>query len=109
MEKFSGTELYEYLKKISAGKLTTALKPQYVDKLPKHYTGKVFELLGKLNESDELESIITELTLKHTLEHDLTALSGGELQRLAIAATLVKDADIYYFDEPSSYLDIHQR
>ena len=68
LDKFSGTELHDFLKKVSDGELTTALKPQYVDKLPKHHTGKVFELLGKLNENDELENIITELTLKHTLE-----------------------------------------
>src|SRR2546426_772013 len=28
---------------------------------------------------------------------------------MAIAATMLKDADIYFFDEPSSYLDIYQR
>jgi ATP-binding cassette subfamily E protein 1 len=109
LDKFSGTELFDYLKKLTSGGLRTALKPQYVDKLPKHYKGKVFELLGKLSESEDLEKIITDLGLKHTLEHKLDELSGGELQRLAIAVTLVKDADIYFFDEPSSYLDIHQR
>lgn len=109
LTKFAGTELHDYLKELSSGNLKTALKPQYVDKLPKHYTGKVYELLGKLSEIDELEKIITDLGLKHTLEHNLSELSGGELQRIAIAATLVKDADIYFFDEPSSYLDIYQR
>ncbi|WP_455392994.1 ATP-binding cassette domain-containing protein, partial [[Eubacterium] cellulosolvens] len=109
MQKFAGTELVEYLKKLTSGEIKTALKPQYVDKLPKHFEGKVYELLGKISEHPDLEQIITELHLKHTLEHELTALSGGELHRLAIAATLVKDADIYFFDEPSSYLDIHQR
>jgi ATP-binding cassette subfamily E protein 1 len=39
----------------------------------------------------------------------MTELSGGELQRVALAATMMKDADIYFFDEPSSYLDIYQR
>jgi ATP-binding cassette subfamily E protein 1 len=109
LDKFAGTEISDYLKRLSEGKIKTALKPQYVDKLPKHHTGKVYELLGKLSESEDLQKIITELSLAHTLEHDLTALSGGELQRIAIAATLVKDADIYFFDEPSSYLDIYQR
>src|SRR2546428_13354673 len=28
---------------------------------------------------------------------------------MAIAATMLKEADIYFFDEPSSYLDIYQR
>ncbi len=109
LDKFAGTELHDYLIKIANSELRTALKPQYVDKLPKHYSGKVYALLGKLSESDSLEDIIIDLDLKHTLDHNLDQLSGGELQRLAIAATLVKDADIYFFDEPSSYLDIHQR
>jgi ATP-binding cassette subfamily E protein 1 len=109
LDKYSGTELHDYFKKLSAGEIKPALKPQYVDSLPKVFSGKVYELLAKLSESDELEKIITELGLKHTLEQNLDELSGGELQRLAIAATLVKDADIYFFDEPSSYLDIFQR
>nr|MDO8119418.1 ATP-binding cassette domain-containing protein [Candidatus Sigynarchaeota archaeon] len=36
-------------------------------------------------------------------------LSGGELQRFAIALCLFKDADIYLLDEPSAYLDAEQR
>src|SRR2546430_14860471 len=28
---------------------------------------------------------------------------------MAIAATMLRDSDIYFFDEPSSYLDIYQR
>jgi len=47
--------------------------------------------------------------LVDVLDRDLNKLSGGELQRVAMAATLMKDADVYFFDEPSSYLDIYQR
>lgn len=36
-------------------------------------------------------------------------LSGGELQRFIIGLTCVQKADIYMFDEPSSYLDVKQR
>jgi translation initiation factor RLI1 len=39
----------------------------------------------------------------------VAVLSGGELQRFAIAARLVCDAEMYMFDEPSSYLDVRQR
>merc|ERR1712142_570259 len=36
-------------------------------------------------------------------------LSGGELQRFACAVVCVQNADIFMFDEPSSYLDVKQR
>jgi len=47
--------------------------------------------------------------LKYLLERELTTLSGGELQRVSIAASIVRDADIYLIDEPSAYLDSQQR
>ena len=28
---------------------------------------------------------------------------------MALCATLLKEADVYFFDEPSSYLDIYER
>jgi ATP-binding cassette subfamily E protein 1 len=39
----------------------------------------------------------------------VTHLSGGELQRFAIGTVCVQKADVYMFDEPSSYLDVKQR
>lgn len=39
----------------------------------------------------------------------LDQLSGGELQRFAIGMCVVRKADVYMFDEPSSYLDVKQR
>ena len=50
-----------------------------------------------------------ELQLEEVLDNKITEVSGGELQRVAIAATVLKDANLYIFDEPSSYLDIRQR
>jgi translation initiation factor RLI1 len=43
------------------------------------------------------------------MDRDVAKLRGGELQRFAIAIVAVQDADIYMFDEPSSYLDVKQR
>ena len=40
---------------------------------------------------------------------NIDQLSGGELQRFAIAICCVQNADVYMFDEPSSYLDVKQR
>ena len=66
-------------------------------------------MLSKVDERGIFEEITKELGLYHLLERKVKELSGGELQRMAICATLMKEADVYFFDEPSSYLDIHQR
>jgi len=50
-----------------------------------------------------------ELNLDPIWDRRLTQLSGGELQKFAIAAVLVRDADIYLIDEPSSFLDVRER
>ena len=47
--------------------------------------------------------------LKDVLTREVGDLSGGELQRFAIAMACVQSADVYMFDEPSSYLDVKQR
>jgi len=102
-------ELRDFLIAVKEQKITIALKPQNVDKIPKNIDGTVGELLSKVDQRGIFEEITVELGLNHLLDRDLKQLSGGELQRMAICATLMKDADVYFFDEPSSYLDIHQR
>ena len=109
LEKSKGTELHEYLEKLVAKELRTALKPQYVDKLPRVAKGTVGALLKKVDDQGRLDDLAARLSLEPVLHRDIAHLSGGELQRTAIAATMLKDADVYFFDEPSSYLDIYQR
>lgn len=109
LERHAGTELHNYLTKVADASLRTSFKPQYVDKLPKAHKGKVGELLERVDDSGREDEVIEEFGVSHTLDKDIKKLSGGELQRVALAATFLKDADIYFFDEPSSYLDIHQR
>ncbi|KAI0484927.1 hypothetical protein GGR56DRAFT_50424 [Xylariaceae sp. FL0804] len=58
---------------------------------------------------DNLDQAINVLELGHLLDRDVTQLSGGELQRFAIGTVCVQKADVYMFDEPSSYLDVKQR
>ncbi|KAI1817788.1 P-loop containing nucleoside triphosphate hydrolase protein [Poronia punctata] len=43
------------------------------------------------------------------MDREVNQLSGGELQRFAIGTVCVQKADVYMFDEPSSYLDVKQR
>ena len=106
---FAGTELHDYLEKIAGKELKTAIKPQYVDKLNKVYSGRVRDLLTRIDERGRLDELTSALSLESFLDRDIAQLSGGELQRVAVAATMLKDVDIYFFDEPSSYLDIYQR
>ena len=109
LEYFAGTETHDYLEKLANKDFTTAIKPQYVDKLSKVYTGRVRDLLMKIDRQGRLGDLSETLGLELFLDRDIAQLSGGELQRVAIAATMLKEADVYFFDEPSSYLDIYQR
>jgi ATP-binding cassette subfamily E protein 1 len=109
IQHYRGSTLQEYFQKTSEGKLTVAHKPQYVDKIPKAVSGKVSELLEKVDERKVLGELAEELELKKIWGRKLDVLSGGELQRVAVAAALSREVDVYLFDEPSSYLDVKQR
>merc|ERR1712232_615807 len=64
---------------------------------------------SSLEEEDVFEWAVEYAELGHVLDREVGVLSGGELQRFAIAAVCVQHSDIYMFDEPSSYLDVKQR
>ena len=106
---FPRGELRDYLGLVSTGEVTIAVKPQYIDKLPKIFDGEVRELLERVDDRKEIDKYSEVMGISHILERKLGDLSGGELQRVAICATLLKEADVYFFDEPSSYLDIYER
>ncbi|MEM3374812.1 MAG: ribosome biogenesis/translation initiation ATPase RLI [Candidatus Woesearchaeota archaeon] len=109
---FKGTEAQLYFEKVKKGLVKVAYKPQQVDLIAKQYTGKVIELLKKVdsqNDISRLEEITKLFELEKILDRDISVISGGELQRVAIAATFLKKANLYIFDEPTSYLDIKQR
>lgn len=106
---YRGSSLQDYFQKMSEGNLKVSYKPQYVDKIPKAVSGKVSGLLEKVNQRKVLDTLSEELELKKIWDRQLDILSGGELQRVAVAAALCREADVYLFDEPSSYLDVKQR
>ncbi len=86
-------------------------KPQYISA---EYEGPVNSLLlsiaGERFESNYFqEEVIRRLSLEAFLERDVRDLSGGELQRVAVAACLAKKAQLYLLDEPSAYLDVEER
>lgn len=109
IQYYRGSSLQDYFQKMSEKKVRVSSKPQYVDKIPKAVTGKAGDLLEKVDERKQLDAIAEELELKKIWDRPLEVLSGGELQRVAVAAALSREADVYLFDEPSSYLDVKQR
>jgi ATP-binding cassette subfamily E protein 1 len=111
---FRGSELQNYFTKIIEDTIKAIIKPQYVDALPKMLKGKpgaCDKLLNDKNEREKLDEILYWLDLKLVYDdkRDISVLSGGELQRFAIAVVALQDAEVYMFDEPSSYLDVKQR
>lgn len=109
IEYFSGTQLYYYFKDLYNDKIRVSYKPQEVYLTPKVVKGKVKDLLKKVDETEMMDHIITRLSLEKSLDKEVKQLSGGEIQRMVVAASLLKDADIYLIDEPSSFNDIFER
>ena len=109
IEKYSKVALGDYFKKLKSGDIRVAYKPQRIELIPKVFSGKVGELINRIDERDIGEKLIKELEIEHLKDRKLDELSGGELQKVAIIATAVKDADFYFFDEPASFADVTSR
>jgi ATP-binding cassette subfamily E protein 1 len=105
----SGREMKEHFERIANGELKVSMKPQAVYKIPEAWQGSVETLLQRMDERRGLDNVVNELNLQESLSKNLPELSGGELQRVAVAATALREADLYLFDEPSSYNDVYQR
>lgn len=109
LDKFQGTELQSHFERIASSDLRVSIKPQLVFLIPNAFKGTAKELIKKYDERKAADSLVVDLGLQNLLERNVGNMSGGELQRLAIAIAAAKDADYYFFDEPSSYNDIYQR
>jgi ATP-binding cassette subfamily E protein 1 len=109
LEYYAGSALADYLKGVSKEKVKTSQKPQYVDMIPKKFKGNVSKLLAKTDERGILKDVLSKLDIEGITDRKIEELSGGELQRVALAACVAKEADFYFIDEISPYLDIYQR
>ncbi|KAK2865130.1 Fe-S cluster-binding ribosome biosynthesis protein [Arthroderma sp. PD_2] len=112
LKYFRGSELQNYFTKVLEDDLKAVVKPQYVDQIPRAVRGPVKEvgaLLEARAQMDNMEHVMDVLELQQVKDREIGLLSGGELQRFAIGLVCVQQADVYMFDEPSSYLDVKQR
>ena len=106
---YSGTELKNHFQKIERNEIRASIKPQQIHRLAEAFEGTGNELLEKYDERGVTRELVRELGLQNSMEKSLKELSGGELQRIAVAAAASKDTEFYFFDEPSSYNDVYQR
>ncbi|MFW5896315.1 MAG: ribosome biogenesis/translation initiation ATPase RLI, partial [archaeon] len=109
LDRFRGSELQNYLERVREGAVSVARKPQYVDQIPDQFDGNTRTLLERTDERGVLEQLVERLGIGPVMDQSIDSISGGELQRVAIAATLARDADFYFLDEITPYLDISQR
>jgi ATP-binding cassette subfamily E protein 1 len=106
VERYRGTALQAHFKRIQSGRFRSVVKPQYVDRLvdEARTVGEYVAAGG-----GDADHALAEVGLADRAKRPMGELSGGELQLTAIARTLATPADLYLFDEPSSYLDIVHR
>ena len=109
LKYYSGTELKQHFEKIEQKQIRASIKPQQVHHITQAFDGTGKELLDKYDERGISRELIKELGLENSMEQNLKELSGGELQRIAVAVAASKDTEFYFFDEPSSYNDVFQR
>ncbi|MFB5633140.1 MAG: ribosome biogenesis/translation initiation ATPase RLI [Nitrosopumilus sp.] len=109
LKYYSGTELKQHFEKIKQKQIRASIKPQQVHHIAQAFEGTGKELIEKYDERGVSRELIKELGLENSVDQSLKELSGGELQRIAVAAAASKDTEFYFFDEPSSYNDVFQR
>ncbi|MEM3947395.1 MAG: ribosome biogenesis/translation initiation ATPase RLI, partial [Metallosphaera sp.] len=109
LQRFKGKEMYTYFSKLYNKNLKIVHKIQYIEYVSRLLKGNVSDILRKVDERGKLDEVKELLYMETMWNKDVSTLSGGELQKLLIAAALAKEANVYAIDEPSSYLDIRER
>ncbi|TKR89246.1 hypothetical protein L596_013382 [Steinernema carpocapsae] len=110
LKHFRGSELQNYFSRLLENNLKIVSKLQNVGTIPNGFKGKTVQyLLKKKSDMGNFDQVVDDMDLGGILDRDVDVLSGGELQRFAIAICAVQKADVYVFDEPTSFLDVKQR
>ncbi len=109
LDVYQGTELRPHFEKVSQGLIKASVKPQAIYLIPKAWKDNVGKLVDQYDETGRGKELLRQLSLIEDVDKLPEELSGGELQRLAVVVAAEREADIYFFDEPSSFNDVYQR
>ena len=108
--KFRGSALQNFFNELKNNQIKVSYKAQKIIDIPKIFNGKVIELLKKITpDENKINEFSKKFMIENILQRDIKVLSGGELQRVAILASLLKNSNFFIFDEITNYLDIYQR
>ncbi|MFT4244673.1 MAG: ribosome biogenesis/translation initiation ATPase RLI [Candidatus Woesearchaeota archaeon] len=109
--KYKGTVLQQYFTNLQKENIKVAFKPQQIIQIPQKFKGSVISLLKNIEQDiSKIELKSQSLNIHQILERDISHLSGGELQRVALCACLLKEsANFFVFDEVTNYLDVYER
>ncbi len=108
ISKIRNRDLSNYFSQHKSSKF--GYKIQNVEQLAKLAPGKsAGDLLDEFDENGMKPNVVQKFGLGKFIDSKLSSLSGGELQKLAISIVFLRDCDLYFFDEPSTYLDIYER
>lgn len=109
--KYKGTVLQQYFTSLQKHDIKVAFKPQQIIQIPQKFKGSVISLLKNIEQDvSKIELRAQSLNIHQILERDISHLSGGELQRVALCACLLKEsANFFVLDEVTNYLDVYER
>lgn len=108
LDYYAGTELKSHFESVLGG-ARVSIKPQQVHQVARAFDGTGAQLVEKYGDPGRAGAVTEQLGLDGVLGRSTSEMSGGELQRLSVAVAASRDADLYFFDEPSSYNDVFQR
>jgi ATP-binding cassette subfamily E protein 1 len=112
IKQYRGSELQPFFERIQDGEIVPVHKPQTITDLPKVKAvadKPISDLLEAADTSGRLKDLKEDMSLTEIWDRPIKFLSGGELQRVAMTAAIVREGDIYFFDEPTAYLDVRER
>jgi ATP-binding cassette subfamily F protein uup len=80
------------------------LRVEFLPQIPTLPVGTVRETLGA---GWQVDAVLDRLAMLSEVDTQTSALSGGQLKRVALARVFAKPSDVLILDEPTNHLDLH--